>query len=328
MDIKATISGMDIPVTERKDKGNNLIMFPTDYCMIDLATTGHSPTWDHIIEIGAIRYSNGIAVDTFQSLVQPPSLYEDGIFIDEFVEQLTGITNEMLMSAPTTADAIRDFAKFLGDSIIVGYYVNYDVNFLYDRFMKYLSRPLTNDFVDVYRFARKLHPEMEHHRLRHMLELFGLTNTKENRTISDCEVTEICFELLQKEAIEKYGSEDDFARSFKKRNRSRIKAEDIVGDETEADPDNPLYHRYCAITGKLEKFSRTDAWQLIANLGGFVESGVTKKTNYLILGNNDYCASIKDGKSSKQKKAEALMLKGQDIEIIPESVFYDMLEGF
>ena len=65
--------------------------------------------------------------------------------------------------------------------------------------------------------------------------------------------------------------------------------------------------------------------QIVADLGGINEDTVTKKTNFLILGNNDYCSSIKDGKSSKHKKAEKNKLKGQNIEIIPESVFYDMI---
>ena len=59
----------------------------------------------------------------------------------------------------------------------------------------------------------------------------------------------------------------------------------------------------------------------IANL----DASVTKETNYLILGNNDYCTSIKDGKSIKQKKAEKLKLDGQDIEILSEDTFYDMI---
>ena len=71
---------------------------------------------------------------------------------------------------------------------------------------------------------------------------------------------------------------------------------------------------------------RADAMQLVINIGGRVGNGVTKKTNYLILGNNDYCKSIKGGKSSKQKKAEQLKLQGQDIEIISEQVFYDAME--
>lgn len=60
-----------------------------------------------------------------------------------------------------------------------------------------------------------------------------------------------------------------------------------------------------------------------ANLGGFNGDNVTKNTNYLILGNNDYCKSIKDGKSNKQKKTEKIKLEGFDIEILTENVFYE-----
>ena len=71
---------------------------------------------------------------------------------------------------------------------------------------------------------------------------------------------------------------------------------------------------------------RKDAMQAVVNVGGKVGDNVTKETNYLILGNNDYCSTIKDGKSTKHKKAESLMLKCQDIAVIPENVFYQMLE--
>ena len=78
-------------------------------------------------------------------------------------------------------------------------------------------------------------------------------------------------------------------------------------------------------TGVLERMSRKEAMQLVADSGGINGDTVTQKTNYLVLGNNDYCKSIKDGKSNKQKKAEKLKASGLDIEIIPESVFYDMV---
>lgn len=72
---------------------------------------------------------------------------------------------------------------------------------------------------------------------------------------------------------------------------------------------------------------RKDAMQIVADLGGFCGDNVTSKTNFLILGNNDFCTSIKDGKSSKQKKAEKLMLEGKDLQIISENVFYDLIDG-
>ena len=70
---------------------------------------------------------------------------------------------------------------------------------------------------------------------------------------------------------------------------------------------------------------RKEAMQLVVNCGGIIDKNVTKQTNFLILGNNDYCSSIKDGKSKKQKKAEELKLRGLDIEILDENVFYKML---
>ena len=94
---------------------------------------------------------------------------------------------------------------------------------------------------------------------------------------------------------------------------------------TEFDEDNPFFEKVCVFTGVLEKMKRSDAAQLVVDLGGICGNSVTKKTNYLILGNNDYCPTIRDGKSTKQKKAEELKLKGNDIEIISENTFYDML---
>ena len=71
--------------------------------------------------------------------------------------------------------------------------------------------------------------------------------------------------------------------------------------------------------------SRKEAMQIIADLGGHCQDGVNKETNYLILGNNDYNPILRGKKSSKILKAESLKLKGQDIEILSENVFYDVI---
>ena len=60
--------------------------------------------------------------------------------------------------------------------------------------------------------------------------------------------------------------------------------------------------------------------QVLSEIGGFSERGVTKKTRFLILG-----TQVKDGKSNKQLKAETYLEKGQNIEIISEMLFYEML---
>lgn len=83
---------------------------------------------------------------------------------------------------------------------------------------------------------------------------------------------------------------------------------------------NPLYARHCAFTGKLEKYTRKEAMQILSDLGGFAEKGVTKNTDFLILG-----TPVKEGKSHKLLKAEKYQENGQNIAIIPEYVFYEML---
>ena len=66
--------------------------------------------------------------------------------------------------------------------------------------------------------------------------------------------------------------------------------------------------------------------QIVADLGGINGDTVTKKTNFLILGNNEYCSSIKNGKSNKQKRAEALILSGADLQILSENTFYELID--
>lgn len=165
---------------------------------------------------------------------------------------------------------------------------------------------------------------MEHHRLSDMAKRFGLSYENAHRSLSDVLLTEKCYEQMHKDVLAQFGEENSFVGSFT-RHQIRNRVADIIVDETKNNPDCPLYKKNCVFTGKLDKFTRSEAMQIVADLGGFVEDNVTKKTNYLILGNNDYCTSLKDGKSSKQKKAEKSKLNGQDIEIIPETVFYDMI---
>ncbi len=309
-------------IRKREEKGNSLIDFPNNYVVIDIETTGFDPNYDEIIEISAIKVEKNDIIDSFTTLINPKDK------IDSYIEQLTGISNDMLSGAPILEDILKDFDSFIGNSIIVGHNVNFDINFLYDNYMQILGKPLKNNFVDTLRLARKLLPGLKHHRLDDLTEYFNRTNRDYHRALNDCELTNQIFNDL-KEMLKKHEDIEEFKRSFQKhyKNQDKLKAKDIIADVNEFDVDNLLYQKVCVFTGALERMPRKEAMQIVVNLGGICGDGVTSKTNYLILGNNDYCKTIKDGKSSKQKKAEELKLKGQDIEIISEDVFYDMIDN-
>ena len=87
----------------------------------------------------------------------------------------------------------------------------------------------------------------------------------------------------------------------------------------------PLSGCHCVFTGRLERFPRKEAMRIVAGLGGVNEKRVTRRTDVLILGNEEYKRAW-GGKSKKHRKAEELVLAGQEIEMIPENVFYDMVD--
>ena len=117
-----------------RKKGENLFKFPEKYTVIDVETTGLSPQFDGMIEVAAVKISNGKVLDTFSTLVKPNTVFigDDGseLYVDDFIETLTGITNDMLVTAPEFVEIRDDFMSFLGDSIIVGHNVNFDINFV------------------------------------------------------------------------------------------------------------------------------------------------------------------------------------------------------
>lgn len=299
----------------RENKGKCIISFPSDYTVVDIETTGLSSTYDEIIEVAALRVRDNAVVDSFQSLVKP--LNE----VDEYITELTGITNEMLSFAPEPESVIPSFRDFIGKDIVIGYNVNFDINFLYDYVENLSNTSLSNDFVDLMRIAKKSLPELEHHRLTDVAQALKINCDGYHRALSDCRITHECFCALR-EHIAIFGI-DAFIESFKYKDPDLRK---IFSEKNEFDETHQLYGKICVFTGKLEKMTRVEAARLVADAGGSCENGVTKNTNFLILGNNDYCKSLKDDKSNKQKKAEEYKLKGLDIEIIPEEVFYEMID--
>lgn len=307
----------------REQKGKSIISFPSDYTVIDIETTGLSPECDSILELAAVKVRNNCVVGEFSSLVRE----YDGIILNGFITSLTGISQKMIDNAPYTEDTLKYYLEFLGDDILLGHNVSFDVNFIYDNAERFYDCPLRNDFIDTMRIDRKLYKEEKHHRLCDISERFHIDYTHAHRASVDCYITKTAYDKLR-DVINNTVGEEAFIDSFKDkrvRHRAKVKYEHLKPEEIEPDEENLLYGKTCVITGELERFTRTEALRAIEKIGGLVGKNVTKSTNYLILGNNDYCSSIKDGKSSKQKKAELYRLKGVDIEIIPENVFYEML---
>lgn len=304
-----------IPKTLRENKGKSLMAFVDDYVVLDLETTGLDPAFDEIIEIAAVKFSSGEKISEFITLVKPESK------IDEYITQLTGITNEMVKNAPKIEKVLPELMNFLGDSVIIAHNANFDINFLYDNSMLCLNKPFPNDFIDTMRISRRLFKGIRH-RLVDLANEFKIPVDVQHRATADCEVTQEVYEYIRNHC---YENNIDLAAFLKSSHGKSFDIADFKPEVEEFDNSHPIYGMAVCFTGTLEKFQRKDALQIVTNLGGIPSDSVNKNTNILVLGNNDYCSSIKDGKSNKQKKAEELILKGHDLIVISEKSFYDML---
>lgn len=285
----------------------------SDYCVLDTETTGLSAYYDEVIEIGILRVRNGEITDRYEQLVKPENE------IDGFITSLTGITNEMVAGKPSIENVKSDVLAFLGSDVIVGHNTSFDIRFLAAGFQEDIS----NEHMDTLQFARKLYPELSHHRLSDLSEYLHLTNN-EHRAIADCVTTKELYETMKAVMAQK-GLETKDLWQVNSSGHKGIDIGAITATTDDIDQDGFFYGRHVVFTGKLERMVRKEAMQIVVNHGGILDNGVNKNTNYLILGNNDYNAVLHGEKSSKHKKAEKLKLEGQDIDIIDEFTFYDII---
>lgn len=107
------------------------------FVSIDIETTGLSPQRDEIIEIGAVRFENGKPVRFFSSLINP------GRSLPPFIVSLCGIYDEDLEGAPLLEDVRDDLLSFVGDHVLVGHNLDFDL-----RFLRAKGIDFRNEFID------------------------------------------------------------------------------------------------------------------------------------------------------------------------------------
>lgn len=120
-----------------------------DFVALDIETTGLSAKYNEIINIGAIRFRNNVPVDKFDMFIKPDRP------IPAFITGITGITNSMVRNAPSIDEVLPLLIDFIGNDIILGHNVKFDINFInhameVNGFDKYITR-----YVDTVLIARR-----------------------------------------------------------------------------------------------------------------------------------------------------------------------------
>lgn len=94
-----------------------------EFCFVDIESTGADPRVSQILEIGAIKYRDGVVLGRFESYVRANE-------VPEIIEEITGITLEDVANAPSDREVLNEFREFLGQSIFVAHNVSFDYLYL------------------------------------------------------------------------------------------------------------------------------------------------------------------------------------------------------
>lgn len=161
------------------------------YIVLDIETTGISPEFEEITEIGAARISNGEILETFNRLVNP------GKAIPANIVALTGITDSMVADAPPIDEIMPIFVGFCGDLPILGHNVAFDYSFLKTAAVR-LGLPFEKKALDTMVLSRTFLERQQSYSLTNLIDALGFHRENAHRGLDDALATSEIYELLRR----------------------------------------------------------------------------------------------------------------------------------
>ncbi|MEQ8841244.1 MAG: DEDD exonuclease domain-containing protein [Acidimicrobiales bacterium] len=170
--------------TQRSFDDLGTALHDVTFVVIDLETTGGSAETCAITEVGAVKLRGGECLGTYQTLVDP------GRAIPPEITVITGITQAMVMRAPRMEAVMPSLLEFIGDAIVVGHNIRFDLGFL-NAALTQQDRPrLTQRSVDTLALARRLlRDEVPNCKLGTLADRLRLSHRPSHRALDDALAT-------------------------------------------------------------------------------------------------------------------------------------------
>ena len=173
--------------------------FSGNYVVFDIETTGFSPSKDRIIEIGAVKVTDGKITEKFSTFVNPQ------IPIPFEIEKLTGITDSMVLDAEDITAVLPKFLEFCSDAVLVAHNASFDVNFI-TKNAERMGIAIEPTVLDTVTLARQLLPNLGRYKLDTVAKALGISLANHHRAVDDAGATAEIFaafvEMLRKMGIE------------------------------------------------------------------------------------------------------------------------------
>ena len=174
--------------------------------ILDFETTGLSPDFARIIEVGAVLVEENRIVDSFSRLMNP------GFYIPSFITEITGITNKMVEDMPSPEEVMPFLQKFIGKRQIMAHNASFDKKFLFSE-MARVDLVLRNPFLCTLKLSRRLIHDSSSYSLGNLAGYLNLDTEETGQmhmALYDVKVTFQLWKYLQNVVVRKSGlSEHD-----------------------------------------------------------------------------------------------------------------------
>lgn len=299
-----------------------------NFVAIDFETANSNRTSP--CSLGIIEIKDGNIINEKYYLIDPEERF------DTFNIYLHGITPDIIEGKPNFKILWPEIKRYFENKFVIAHNAAFDISVLRRTLDKYfieypnfryscteiLSKKTWNNLINykLDTIAGLLEIKFKHHNAAEdaktaafiMKEIFKINNT-------------VDFDDLHEALKVKIGCVYPGGyKPAKVIHQSRIDISSIVPETNQFDENGALYNKNVVFTGTLMSMLRREAMQKVINAGGKCGDGITKETNYLVMGIQDYSKLTDGEKSSKLKKAEKLISEGQDLEIIAEADFLNM----
>lgn len=153
------------------------------FVVVDVETTGMSPTDDRMTEIAMMKVRNGVLVDEYSTLINPL------MTISNFITDLTGIDNLMVQDAPTAREIMPDVAEFLHDSVFVAHNAAFDWGFVSHSARRERDIELDNPRLCTVKLSRRILPNLQSRSLGPLSEFLDVKIPQRHRASGDAYAT-------------------------------------------------------------------------------------------------------------------------------------------
>ena len=172
--------------------------------MLDFETTGLSPVMgDRITEVAALRIEDGRVTKRFVSLVNC------GVRIPSFITSLTGITQQMVDSAPPAAEVVPQLLDFIGADPLSAHNASFDEKFLRAEAERLQREPTHIGTICSLKLSRRVFPELGSYKLGQLSGSLGIQfRGTAHRAEADAEVAAEVLLHIGRHIARKYGIVD------------------------------------------------------------------------------------------------------------------------